>query len=165
MVAGQAGAALHTMAILQAYQAEVLKEMDEGDVVTPEAIKELRRATNLALRATKHTARAVGRSLATAERHLWLNLTDIREKEKASRSPALAYSVTRLTPSSISSGLPSWYPPWYISLRYLVGTCQECRPGFFVRSNSVTHSNLLATWLWCTVCGPLQWRPQRASRV
>ncbi len=71
------------MAILQAYQAEVLKEMDEGDVVTPEAIKELRRATNLALCATKHTARAVGRSLATAERHLWLNLTDIREKEKA----------------------------------------------------------------------------------
>ncbi len=76
MVAGQLGAALHTMAILQAYQAEVLKEMDEGDGVTPEAVKELRRATNLALRATKHTARAVGLSLATAERHLWLNLME-----------------------------------------------------------------------------------------
>ncbi len=58
MVAGQAGAALHTMAILQAYQVEVLKEMDEGDGVTPEAVKELRRATDLALCATKHTARA-----------------------------------------------------------------------------------------------------------
>ncbi len=85
MAAGQAGAALHTMAILQAYQAEVLKEMDEGDGVTPEAVKELRRAIDLALRATKHTARAVGCSMAglvAAERHLWLNLTEIREKEK-----------------------------------------------------------------------------------
>ncbi len=57
--------ALHTMAILQAYQADVLKEMDEGTGLTPEAVKELRRATDLALRATKHTARAVGRSMAS----------------------------------------------------------------------------------------------------
>ncbi len=64
MAAGQVGAALHTMAILQAYQVEVLKEMDEGDGVTLEVVKELRRATDLALRATKHTARAVGRSMA-----------------------------------------------------------------------------------------------------
>ncbi len=45
----------------------------------------LRRATDLALRATKHTARAVGHSMAgsvAAERHLWLILTEIREKEK-----------------------------------------------------------------------------------
>ncbi len=73
------------MAILQAYQADVLKEMDEGAGLTPEAVKELRRATDLALRATKHTARAVGRSMAgsvAAERHLWLNPTEIREKEK-----------------------------------------------------------------------------------
>ncbi len=73
------------MAILQAYQADVLKEMDEGTGLTPEAVKELRRATDLALRATKYTARAVGCSMAgsvAAERHLWLNLTEIREKEK-----------------------------------------------------------------------------------
>ncbi len=71
--------------VLQAYQADVLKEMDEGTGLTPEAVKELRRATDLALRATKHTARAVGRSMAAsvaAERHLWLNLTEIREREK-----------------------------------------------------------------------------------
>ncbi len=68
-----------------AYKADVLKEMDEGTGLTPEAVKELRRATDLALRATKHTARAVGRSMAAsvaAEHHLWLNLTEIREKEK-----------------------------------------------------------------------------------
>ncbi len=52
--------ALHAMAILQAYQADILKEMDEGTGLTPEAVKELRRATELALRATKNTARAVG---------------------------------------------------------------------------------------------------------
>ncbi len=83
IAAGQAGMTLHTMAILQAYQADVLKEMDEGTGLTPEAVKELHRATDLALRATKHTARAVGRSMAgsvAAERHLWLNLTEIREK-------------------------------------------------------------------------------------
>ncbi len=71
------------MAILQIYQAEVLKKMDEGGGVTPKDVKELRRATDLALCATKHTAWAVGHSMAglvTAERHLWLNLT---EKEKA----------------------------------------------------------------------------------
>ncbi len=58
--------------------------MDEGTGLTPEAMKELRRATDLALRATKHTARAVGRSMAAsvaAERNLWLNLTEICEKE------------------------------------------------------------------------------------
>ncbi len=85
ITAGQAGMALHAMAILQAYQADILKEMDEGTGLTPEAVKELRRATDLALRATKNTARAVGRSMAgsvAAERHLSLNLTEIREKEK-----------------------------------------------------------------------------------
>ncbi len=85
IAAGQADMALHTMAILQAYQADVLKEIDEGTGLTPEAVKELRTATDLALRATKHTGHAVGRSMAgsvAAERHLWLNLTEIREKEK-----------------------------------------------------------------------------------
>ncbi len=77
---------LHSMAVLQAYQAELLKELDEGEGITPEAVKELRRATDLALRATKHTARAVGRSMVgmvMVKRHLWLNLTDIKEKDKS----------------------------------------------------------------------------------
>ncbi len=63
--------------------------MSEAHIVSreipPLAVKELRRATDLALRATKHKARAVGCSmegLLTAEHHLWLNLTEIREKEK-----------------------------------------------------------------------------------
>ncbi len=76
--AGQVAATLHSMVVLQAYQAELLKELDEGEGITPEAVKELQWATDLALRAVKHTARAVGRSMVgmvTVERHLWLNLT------------------------------------------------------------------------------------------
>ncbi len=112
MAAGQPGAALHTMAILQAYQVEVLKEMDEGDNMTPEAVKELHWATDLALRATKHTAQAVGRSvvgLVMAECHLcWIKRRSGRRRRLSSstpQSPALACSATWLTPSSISSGL------------------------------------------------------------
>ncbi len=84
MAAGEAGMALHTMAILQAYQVDVLKEMDEGGGLTTEAVKELRRPTDLVLRATKHTACTVGRSMVgsvAAERHLWLNLTEVHEME------------------------------------------------------------------------------------
>lgn len=70
--AGQAGACLHTMAILQAYQADLLKDLDEGEGVNPDTIRELRRATDLSLWATK-----LGRSMAVlvaSKRHLWLNL-------------------------------------------------------------------------------------------
>ena len=83
--AGQAGAALHTMAVLQAYQADLLKDLSVGSTIDEEAFAELRRATDLSLRATKQTARAIGRSmsaLVSTERHLWLNLTGIKEKER-----------------------------------------------------------------------------------
>lgn len=38
---GQAGACLHTMAVLQAYQADLLKELDEGKKVKADAIPEV----------------------------------------------------------------------------------------------------------------------------
>ncbi len=85
VAAGQAGAALHTMSVLQAYQADLLKDLDQGQGLPPEAVTELRRTTDLALRATKQTAAAIGRSMAAmvaTERHLWMNLADIGEKEK-----------------------------------------------------------------------------------
>ncbi len=83
--AGQAGGCLHTMAVLQAYQADLLKEMDEGDDIKNDDIAELRRATDLSLRATKETARAIGRSMAAlvaTERHLWLTLSQISDKDR-----------------------------------------------------------------------------------
>jgi hypothetical protein len=73
------------MAVLQAYQADLLKELDEGGDITPEDISELRRTADLALRATKESARAIGRSMAAmvaTERHLWLSLSDIKEKDR-----------------------------------------------------------------------------------
>ncbi len=85
MAAGQAGACLHTMAVLQAYQSDLLKELDEGEEVKSEDTKELRRTADLSLRATKKTAKAIGWSMAAlvaVERHLWLTLSDIIEKDR-----------------------------------------------------------------------------------
>lgn len=78
MAAGQAGACL--------YQADLLRDLDEGEGVGPDAIKQLRWATDLSHRATKETAQAIGQSLAALvamERHLWLNLSGTKEKDKS----------------------------------------------------------------------------------
>ncbi len=82
--AGQAVASLHTMA-LQAYQADLLKDLDNGQGLSPDEVAELRRTTDLALRATKQAATDMGRSMAAmvvTERHLWVNLADLEKKEK-----------------------------------------------------------------------------------
>ena len=82
--AGQAASALHTMAILQVFQAKLLRSLDESSPSEP-AFRDLRSATDLALRTTKATAQAIGRSMANLvvlERHLWLNLTEIKESDK-----------------------------------------------------------------------------------
>lgn len=50
---GQTGGALHTMAVLQAYQADLLKDLDQGEGLSPEAVSELNVATDLALHATQ----------------------------------------------------------------------------------------------------------------
>ncbi|KAI2664189.1 Obscurin [Labeo rohita] len=68
-----------------AYQADLLKELDEGEEIKDSDISELRRTADLSLRATKETARAIGRSMAAlvaAERHLWLTLSDMKEKDR-----------------------------------------------------------------------------------
>ncbi len=83
--AGQAGSCLHTMAVLQAYQADLLKELDEGEGINAEKISELRKTADLSLRATKETARAIGRTMAAlvvAEKHLWLTLSDIKDCDR-----------------------------------------------------------------------------------
>ncbi len=73
------------MAVLQAYQADLLKELDEGEGFGVDDICELCRTADLSLRATKETARAIGRSMAAlvaAERHLWLTLSDIKDRDR-----------------------------------------------------------------------------------
>ncbi|CAM4450620.1 unnamed protein product [Leuciscus chuanchicus] len=71
--AGQAAACLHTMSLMQAYQAELLGDLNEGGGIGPDVVCELRRATYLSLRATKETAKSIGRSMAAlvaTERHV-----------------------------------------------------------------------------------------------
>ncbi len=80
--AGQAVASLHTMAVLQAYQADLLKDLDNSQGLSPDEVAELRRTTDLALRATKQAATAMGRSMVVTERQLWVNLADLEKKEK-----------------------------------------------------------------------------------
>ncbi|KAI2654735.1 Lamina-associated polypeptide 2, isoform alpha [Labeo rohita] len=83
--AGQAVGALHTMAVLQAYQADLLKDLDKGQGLSPDEVTELRRTTDLALRATKQAVTAMGRSMGAmvvTERHLWVNLADLGKKER-----------------------------------------------------------------------------------
>ncbi len=57
----------------------------QGYVEVPGVLQELRTATDLALRATKVMARALGQTISTLvvqERHLWLTLEDMRESDK-----------------------------------------------------------------------------------
>ncbi len=62
--AGQAAACLHTMSLLQAYQAELLTDLDEGKSISPNTVCKLCCATDLSLRATKETAKSIGWSMA-----------------------------------------------------------------------------------------------------
>ncbi|KAL0161814.1 hypothetical protein M9458_041210, partial [Cirrhinus mrigala] len=83
--AGQAATALHTMATLQVYQAKALKELHRG---SPDqaVLQELRAATDFTLRATKVMARSLGQVMSTLvvqERHLWLNLAQMADVDKA----------------------------------------------------------------------------------
>ena len=82
--AGQAASGIHAMATLQAFQAKLLRSLDESGPF-PDTLKDLRSASDLALRATKTTAQALGRSMASLivlERHLWLNLTEIKDADR-----------------------------------------------------------------------------------
>ncbi len=62
--AGQAASALHAMAILQVHQDKALKQVHEGST-DPGLMQELRTATDFALRATKVTARSLGKAMST----------------------------------------------------------------------------------------------------
>lgn len=80
----QAGGALHTMAVLEAYQADLLKDLDQGHGLSRKAVAELCHTTDLAFWATKQTVAAIGRSMVAVvmERHQWLNFLGIKEKYK-----------------------------------------------------------------------------------
>ena len=73
------------MATLQVFQANLLCKLDEEGLEAV-SVTDLRSATDLALRATKSAAQAVGRIMASptvAERHLWLTLSEMPDSESA----------------------------------------------------------------------------------
>ncbi len=80
-------AALAAKAYSAAGQAvsKALKQVQEGST-DPGLMQELRTATDLALRAKKVTARSLGKAMSTMvvqERHLWLNLAEMKNVDKA----------------------------------------------------------------------------------
>ncbi len=82
---GQAASALHVMAILQVHQAKALKQVHKSST-DPGFMQELRTATDFALRATKVTLRSLGKAMSTMvvqERHLWLNLAEMKDVDMA----------------------------------------------------------------------------------
>lgn len=73
------------MVVLQFFQAKLLRSMDESGT-DPAAFRELCSATDLAMYATKTTAQGIGSAMASLvvlERHLWLNLKEIKDADKA----------------------------------------------------------------------------------
>ncbi len=83
------------MSLLQAYRAKLLADLDEGRGIGPNAVCKLRRATDLSLSATKERVKTIGRSMAALvaiERHVWLNLSNIKGKDKNFLMHASIYS-------------------------------------------------------------------------
>ncbi len=58
-MADQTGGCLHTMASLQAYQNDLLRDLDKDEEVLHNAIKELCWSIDLSLRATKEMAHSI----------------------------------------------------------------------------------------------------------
>ncbi len=72
-VAGQAASVLHSMAVLQVFQGKMLANEEAG--LDSASLRNLRSTTDLALRATKATAQAIGHSMSSLivlEHHLKL---------------------------------------------------------------------------------------------
>lgn len=75
MVAGQAGTALHTMAVLQACRGDLLKDQDQGQGLPPKVVAELRLITDFALRATKPSKSSLfGTSIEALVRKVQYNI-------------------------------------------------------------------------------------------
>ncbi len=82
-MAGQAASALHSMAVLQVFQTKMLTNEEAG--LDSAFVRDLRSATELALRATKATDNAIRHSMASLivlECHLWLTMTEMKEADK-----------------------------------------------------------------------------------
>ncbi len=83
LAAEQEASALHSMAMLQFFQAKMLPSEEAG--LDSASLRDLRSVTDLALRATKATAQAIGRSMSSLivlECPLWLTMMEMKEVDK-----------------------------------------------------------------------------------
>ncbi len=82
--AGEGVSALHAMAVLQVFQAKLLQSL-EGGTASPEAVNDLRAATDFALMVIKRAAQAIGRTMGfmvVQQRHLGLTLADLKDSDR-----------------------------------------------------------------------------------
>ncbi len=82
--AAEGASTLHTMALLQVFQAKLLQSQ-EGGTISPDAVNDLRAAMDFALMATKRAAQTIGRAMGfmvVQQRHLWLTLADLRDVDR-----------------------------------------------------------------------------------
>ncbi len=177
------------MALLQVHQAKALKQLHEGDA-DPGVLQELRTATDLALRATKVTARALGQTMSTLvvqERHLWLTLADMRESDKhrfldspisqaglfgeavedfaqqfsaAQKQTEAFRHILPRRSAAVSSPTAGCSPSAYSSPK-----APSC--GLHLRSSSATTAafTMAAAWSWPQESGAARLRPCQACKV
>ncbi len=107
--AGQAALALHSMTVLQVYQAKLLSAMDKSEP-DPATLMELRSAIDLLLCATKTTAQAIGRpwpawwcSCATCSSR-W------RKSRTQTRSPSL---IPPISPNGLFGPAVAGFAEWF----------------------------------------------------
>ncbi len=144
--AGQAASALHSMAVLQVFQAKMLASEEAG--LDAASLSDLRSGTDLALRATKATAQAIGRSISSLivlEHHFWLMITAMNEADKvpfldapvSSGSlfgPALCNASQRLRSHLKRCDTSSRNAPALLLLPIILGLCRlsrqlsQCQP-------------------------------------
>ncbi len=149
---GQAASALHARAILQVHQAKALKQVHEGST-DPGLMQELRTATDFALRATKVTARSLGKAMSTMvvqERHLWLNLVEIKDVDKAhfldipiSQAGLFSDTVKGFAQqfSAVQQPVRAWVPLEQVS-RHTVVTTDASSTGWGATCNGQAGSGL-----------------------
>ncbi len=65
-------------------QVKLLQKV-EGGALSPDAVNDLHDTTDFALMATKHAAQTIGKAnsfLVILQRHLWLNLADLKDTDR-----------------------------------------------------------------------------------
>ncbi|ROL41282.1 Retrotransposon-derived protein PEG10 [Anabarilius grahami] len=111
------------MAVLQAYQTDLLKDLDQSKRLSPEAVLELCRATDLALRSTKQTATAMNTGPTTVNSNISLPDQFQEIVDSLHRILTTTASTTTTSPTVVACLLAKPVP--------YSGSVEDCN-GFFL---------------------------------